>query len=102
MYTASYDKEAGTVYRYICAHYHLDVHNSNQKVVENSRAKILQDFKFQTDKQLPANRPDIMVVDKEQKRAVMMDVAIPADGEIKKKGHEKIKKYQELKKELEQ
>lgn len=31
-----------------------------------------------TDKQLLANKPDKMVADKEQKRAVVIDVAIPA------------------------
>lgn len=38
--------------------------------------------------------PDIVVVDKEQKRAVVTDVAIPADSDIRQKDHEKIKKYQ--------
>ncbi|XP_068190807.1 uncharacterized protein [Antennarius striatus] len=72
------------------------------KVVENGKAKILWDFSFQTDKQLLANKPDIVVMDKEQKRAVVIDVAIPADANIRKKEHEKIEKYQGLKEQLEQ
>ncbi|XP_068178439.1 transmembrane protein 132C [Antennarius striatus] len=52
------------------------------------------DSSFQTDKQLLANKPDIVVVDKEQKRVVGIDVAIPADANIRKKEHEKIEKYQ--------
>lgn len=35
----------------------------------DNRAKILRDFKLQTDKQLLANQPYIVMVDKEQKRA---------------------------------
>lgn len=45
--------------------------------------------------------PDIVVVDKEQKRAVMIEVVIPADSNIRKKEHEKMKAYQELKEQLE-
>ncbi|KAF7666152.1 hypothetical protein LDENG_00119050 [Lucifuga dentata] len=43
----------------------------------------------------------MVVVDKEQKRAVVIDVAVPADSNIRKKEHKKIKKYQGLKEELE-
>ncbi|KAF7650224.1 hypothetical protein LDENG_00129190, partial [Lucifuga dentata] len=71
------------------------------KVVENGRAKVLWDFKFQTDKQLLANQPDMVVVDKQQKRAVVIDVAVPADSNIRKKEHQKIQRYQGLKEELE-
>ncbi|KAF7652030.1 hypothetical protein LDENG_00102420 [Lucifuga dentata] len=70
-------------------------------MVEDSRAKVLWDFKFQTDKQLLANQPDV-VVDKEQKKAVVIDVAVPADSNIRKKEHQKIHKYQGLKEEQEQ
>ncbi|KAF7659580.1 hypothetical protein LDENG_00296350 [Lucifuga dentata] len=44
----------------------------------------------------------MVAVDKEQKRAVVIDVAVPADSNIRKKEHEKIKKYKGLKEELEQ
>jgi len=57
------------------------------KVVENDRAKILWDFQIQTDKQVMANEPGIVVADKLQKKAVMIDVAIPSDSNIKKKEH---------------
>ena len=48
-----------------------------------------------------ANQADIVVVDKHQRTAVMVDVAIQSDGNIIKKEHEKLKKYQGLKEELE-
>ncbi|KAK1784679.1 hypothetical protein P4O66_003361 [Electrophorus voltai] len=52
-----------------------------------------------TDRLLLANQPDIkqkraIVIEKQQKRAVVIDVA------IRKKEHEKLKKYQELKQEF--
>lgn len=51
------------------------------------------------------NQPNIVVVDKEQKRPNVVDVAdvaIPADSNIRKKEHENIKKYLGLKEQLEQ
>lgn len=43
---------------------------------------VLWDFEFQTDNQLLANQPDIVVADKEQKTAVVIDVAIPENSKI--------------------
>ena len=48
------------------------------------------------------NQPDIVVVDKEQKRMVVIDLAIPADANIREKDNEKVEKYQGLKEQLEQ
>lgn len=57
---------AGIVQRNICAEYGLEIPMSRWdtplKVVENNIVKILLDFKFQTDKQLLDNQPDIVVV----------------------------------------
>ncbi|KAF7661452.1 hypothetical protein LDENG_00261530 [Lucifuga dentata] len=102
-YTDRHNQVAGIVYRNICAEIGLGVPKSKletpPKVIENGRAKILWDFKFQTDKQVQTNLPD-MVVNKEQKRAVVIDVAILSDGNIREKEHEKREKYQGLKEEL--
>uniref|UniRef100_A0A3P9LU28 D(1B) dopamine receptor n=1 Tax=Oryzias latipes TaxID=8090 RepID=A0A3P9LU28_ORYLA len=45
--------------------------------------------------------PDIVVVDKEQRKAVVVDAAVPSDGNIRKKDHEELEKYQGLREELE-
>lgn len=42
------------------------------KRVDNSRAMILWDFKFQPGKQLLVNQPDILMSDLEQKRAAVI------------------------------
>ena len=47
------------------------------KVVENDHPKILWDFQIQTDRKLIAKKPDIVVVDKEPRNAVVVDIAIP-------------------------
>lgn len=103
-YTEWPDKVAVTVYRNICVWIRSPQvqkeHATKSGWVQKSL--ILWNFKFQSEKQLLANQPDIRVVDKEQKRAVVIDVTIPADSNIKKKEHKKIKKYQALKEQLEQ
>ncbi|XP_078017068.1 uncharacterized protein LOC144458442 [Epinephelus lanceolatus] len=103
-YMERHNQVPGIVYRNICTQYRLKVPKSQwdtpPKVDENNRAEILWDFSFQTDKQLLANLPDIVVVDKYQERAVVVDVAIPANSNISKKEHEKVEKYQWLKEQL--
>uniref|UniRef100_A0A669BFW3 Seizure related 6 homolog like n=1 Tax=Oreochromis niloticus TaxID=8128 RepID=A0A669BFW3_ORENI len=70
------------------------------RVVENDQGKILWDFQIQMDKMEVSNQPDIVVVDKQRKMAVV-DVAILNHSNIKKKEHEKLEKYQGLREELE-
>ena len=43
------------------------------KVVEKDRAKMLSNFKIQTDKLVIANQLDIVVVDKLQEKAVVIE-----------------------------
>lgn len=57
---------------------------------------------LQTDKQLLANQPDIVVVDKEQKTTVVFGVAIPTHNNIRKVEHETPEKFQGLKEQLQQ
>lgn len=52
---------------------------------ENSRVEILWDLKFQTHKQLLNSQLYTEVIDKKQGRAVVTDVAIPTDSNIRKK-----------------
>lgn len=47
-----------------------------------------------------ANQPNIIVIDKQRKKAIVLHLAIPSDGSIKKKGHEKFEKYRGLGEEL--
>ena len=47
-----------------------------------------------------SNQPDIDAINKEKKDAVLIDIAVPIDSNIKKE-YEKLEKYQGLKEELE-
>ena len=89
----------------LCKKYHLPAsdkwwEHETKKVIQNEEAKILWDFKIQTDKHLAHNIPDITVVEKTQ--VWLIDVAIPGDSRIENKQVEKISKYQDLRIEVEQ
>ena len=70
-------------------------------VTETDKAKLLWDFSIRTDNHIQANKPDIVVVDKEEKSCLIIDIACPLDRNIKEKEQEKITKYQDLKREIE-
>lgn len=55
------------------------------RVVENGRAKILWDFQIQTNKQEIDNQLDNVLIDTQEKKAVVMDVEVPSDCKIKHK-----------------
>lgn len=50
---------------------------------------------------LPVPHPDIVMVEKHQRTALVKDVAITSNSNIRKMKHKKLKKYQGLKEELE-
>ncbi len=48
--------------------------NGRHILVENDQAKILWDFKIQTDKLVMANQPEIVLINKQQNMAVVIEV----------------------------
>ncbi|XP_066934429.1 uncharacterized protein [Clytia hemisphaerica] len=65
-------------------------------VIENHQTKILWDFSIQTDHHLQHNKPDILILHKNQRRAIIVDIAVPNDSNIANKRIEKIRKYTDL------
>ena len=57
------------------------------------------DFIIQTDHVIEAQRPDLVLVDKE-KICKIIDFAVPGDSRIEEKEKDKIEKYQDLGREL--
>jgi len=55
---------------------------------------------MQTDPQLDHNRPDLVVVDKQQAVRQIINIAVPVDARVELKEKEKIAKYQDLAREL--
>ena len=65
-------------------------------VVSNDKCRILWNFPFSTTKQLAANRPDMVLLDHEDKTMWVFEMSCPAENNIKHKEEEKITKYQPL------
>ena len=62
--------------------------------------KILWDINVQCDNIIKARRPDVIVIHKEKKEALIVDIAVPVDTRIAEKELEKVEKYQDLKREI--
>ena len=67
----------------------------------NDKCEIIYDQCITTTRPIGANRPDIIIKDKTQKRAYIIDVACPVDTNVGKKEREKVGKYGGLRAELE-
>ena len=62
--------------------------------------KILWVMHIQTDHVIEHRRPDIVVIDKDNKRALLIDIAVPPDATVEEKEQEKMDRYQDLAREL--
>ena len=69
-------------------------------VVENEKCKILWDMTIQCKHTIEARRPDIVVVEKENNKAIIVDIASPWDYRVYEKEGEKTEKYQDLKRQI--
>ncbi|KAI5725072.1 hypothetical protein M8J77_010587 [Diaphorina citri] len=67
-----------------------------QPVLENENMKIYWDSTVVTDRRIEANRPDIVLVDKNEKTVKLIDIAHPVDHNILHSTATKIHKYQDL------
>ena len=90
----------------ILEHYKMEVgknwyRHDPPEVVIGKDVEIIYDQVIMTTRPIGANRPDIIVKDKIQKKTYIIDVACPVDTNICKKESEKISKYGGLRVELE-
>ena len=69
-------------------------------VLESEAVKILCDFKTQTGHQIDHNKPDIVVLDKQLRSHLIIDIAWPFDTRVRRKEQEKVENYQDLKHEI--
>ena len=62
----------------------------------NEEYRIVWDFSVETDHNIEARRPDMIVEDRKNSVCKIIDFAIPYDSRVDKKEAEKIEKYQDL------
>ena len=69
----------------------------NPKSVEESESvKLLWDFTITTNRTIHPNRPDLILVLKEERRTYLIDFSRPFDNNVTCKEAEKVEKYQDL------
>ena len=105
-YKKRHDKVALRLHWELCGAYGFErsaqwYHHRAEGVLENEKAKLLWDVNIQTKRVISARRPDLVLMDKEKKETMLIDIAIPGDIRVKDKEMEKIEKYQDLRIELE-
>ncbi|HEY6435395.1 MAG TPA: hypothetical protein VIY47_02315, partial [Ignavibacteriaceae bacterium] len=71
-----------------------------QPVLENESIKIYWDRPVITDRTILANRPDIIIIDKSNKTAKLIDLAHPNDHNLNTSFSNKITKYKDLAEEI--
>jgi hypothetical protein len=69
-------------------------------MIENNKVKIYWDREIHTDVKINANRPDLILYNKEKSEVAILDVAIPLTSNIQKTYTTKISKYNELAQEI--
>ena len=101
MYKKRHGNVARIVHWKLCGKYSLKgrekwYEHAPEGVVENEEVKILWDVMIQCDREIKARKPDIVVVNKNERSCAIIDIAIPGGIGVSEKKKEKIERYQEL------
>ena len=100
-YLERHDKALVYMHCKVCKHYNIAVgskwyeHKPNT-VVEGKDVVILWDMPIHTDKEITANRPDIVIRDKLENKCFFIDVSVPSQCNVGYKETEKLSKYKYL------
>ena len=70
--------------------------NNNNNNNNNNNVTVLWNQAIHTDREVTANRPDIIIKNKKEKTCTLIDVAIPSDKNAVQKEAEKNLKYKSL------
>ena len=104
-YKGRHDRVATAVHWGLCQKYGIPsteqwYKHRAEAVVETQQVKLLWDFTIQTDHVIEHRRPDIVVLEKQAKRALIIDIAVPGDCRVDEKEKEKMERYEELAREI--
>ena len=105
-YLHRHDKAASYLHWNICKELNINVEekwyeHEPQTVTEKDNITILWDMPIQTDREIKANRPDIVIKDKQEKSCLLIDMSIPTEKNTSVKVTEKLSKYKDLEIEIE-
>jgi len=100
-YIHRHNKVASYVHHKILKHYNINVnekyYDHEPKTVTNTEGvTILWDMPIQTDREIMANRPDIIIKDQKENKCWLIDISIPSERNVAVKEVEKLSKYKDL------
>ena len=100
-YIQRHNKAAAYIHWNICQHFQIPTttkwyEHAPETVIENEDVSILWDMPVHTDKEIKANRPDIIVKNKKEKTCLLIDMTCPSDKNVSTKEVEKLSKYKDL------
>ena len=100
-YKARHDNVARIIHLELCQNRKLIdekkwYNHKPESVYEDEKVKILWDFNIYTDHLIQHRRPDIVVIDKKERKCKIIDIACPGDCRVELKEKEKIQNYAEL------
>ena len=61
--------------------------------VENEEVNVLWDTNAQCDNVMEVRKLDIILIDKKERKGIIIDIAVPDDVRVEEKEREKIEKY---------
>ena len=61
--------------------------------VENEKVKVLWDINVQCDNVIEVRRRNIILIDKKERKSIIIDIAVPADVRVGEKEREKMEMY---------
>ena len=104
-YKRRHDKVCLNIHWALCKKYGVKVcersyEHKVESVIENDFVKILWDVCIQVDRQIEHRRPDIVIMEKNTNKCLIIDVACPGDNNLILKRNEKLDNYSELRVEI--
>ena len=96
-----HNKAAAHMHWKICKEFGIEVkerwyEHEPKTLTENDSVTILWDMPIHTDRNVAANRPDIVLKNKKDKTCLLIDMTIPLDTNTSVKTMEKLNKYKDL------
>lgn len=100
-YINRHNKVAALVHWKICKKYNIETStnwykHTPQTVTKKENITILWDMPIQTDRQIKANKPDIVIQNNITKRCTIIDIAVPSERNTSLSFSGKISKYKDL------
>ena len=104
-YKGRHDKVCLNIHWALCKKYGVEVRerwyvHEVESVIENDIVKILWDVYIQMDRQIEHQRPDIVVIERNTNKCLIIDIACPVDNNLVLKRNKKLDNYSEIRLEI--